>query len=511
MSEFLVDSPMRGLLRVSHRPGRAASLLLVAAAGIAAVEPVFWLVTTWTDASYGSDGWAVALIVALVAARSAVSPLRDGLTPQPGLALALVAGTLALRIAGEFLALGVLGGLALAVDVLALGLAAGLHRRVVAVSPLWLALAFVFALPLERIMQRLLGYPMQMLSAEGACGLLSLLPEWVAGPLRCEGLAITLGEARILVDLPCSGARGVLLQGLFFALLAAHRRPGLRETIVAGSVALAAALAANALRVATIAVGEAFGLPLLDEPWHGLTGLAALALAASPLMLWAGRADRAPHAALPAAATGSLPRTRATPFRLLAAGGLTLLAISLAFVPARPVDTSPAAAIALPTQLAGHAAAPWAQSAREAAYYARFGGGAASAEYGPMALTIVESAAPLRHLHAPEECLTGLGFEVRLVSTERQGLATAHYRAEGPDGRVWHVAASFVAADGSSVAGIGEAAWAWLTGTRQRWRLVRRITPWNLIADERARLEGAARAALDLPAVIPTPSDTDAI
>ncbi|MEM7499366.1 MAG: exosortase T [Pseudomonadota bacterium] len=510
MSETRTDSPPLGPRALSA--GRAAAILLVIAASVAAAEPLVWLVTTWTDPSYGSDGWAVALAVAVLAGRSALSPRRAGLAPRHGRALALVAATLALRIAGEVMAIGVLGGLALALDVLALGLAAGLHERERAVSPFWLSTAFLFALPLERILQRILGYPMQSVSAEGACGLLALLPESFAGPLACEGLAITLGSARVLVDLPCSGARGVLLQGLLFALLCAHHRPGVRSVAVGGALALVAALLANSLRIAVIAVGEASGLPLLDEPLHGLTGLGAILLAALPVFVWASalghqqvlRRGTAKGLAVPGRPHGhDLARRQPGRRGLAAAALLCLVAGGLSFLPSRPLDAGASSNIALPSRLAGHVAADWGLSAREAAYYERFGGGAASAQYGPMALTVVESSAPLRHLHAPEECLAGLGFEVRLLSTEREGLATAHYRATSPDGQVWHVAASFVAEDGTSVPGIGEAAWAWLTGTPQRWRMIRRITPWGLSAGERAGLEAAARAALDL-APLPT-------
>ncbi|MEM9763024.1 MAG: exosortase T [Pseudomonadota bacterium] len=492
------------------RAGQAAAVLLVLAAAIAAAEPLRWLVTTWTDPSYGSDGWVVALAIAVLAVRSALSPRRAGYVARPGRALLLVAGTLALRIAGEVMAIGVLGGLALALDVLALGLAAGLHERERAVSPFWLAVAFLFALPLERILQRLLGYPMQSISADGACGLLALLPEGLAGPLSCEGLAITLGSARVLVDLPCSGARGVLLQGLFFALLCAHYRPRFPALVVGGTIALGAALLANSLRIAAIAVGEALGVPLLAEPWHGLTGLAAILVAAIPAFLWASclapRGDHRPHAARIDLGP-SKPRWRATRHVLVAAIALCLIASGLSFLPKRPLDAGASMDIALPSRLAGHQAVPWALSGMEETYYARFGGGAASAEYGPMALTVVASTAPLRHLHAPEECLAGIGFELRLLSTDRDGLATAHYRATSPDGRVWHVAASFVAEDGTSVPGIGEAAWAWLTGPRQRWRMIRRITPWDMAPAERAGLEAAARAALDL-APLPGPLTT---
>ncbi|MEL6208400.1 MAG: hypothetical protein AAFR47_24380, partial [Pseudomonadota bacterium] len=58
------------------RAGQAAAVLLVLAAAIAAAEPLRWLVVTWTDPSYGSDGWVVALAITVLAVRSALSPRR---------------------------------------------------------------------------------------------------------------------------------------------------------------------------------------------------------------------------------------------------------------------------------------------------------------------------------------------------------------------------------------------------------------------------------------------------
>ncbi|MEM8596226.1 MAG: exosortase T [Pseudomonadota bacterium] len=511
------------------RPG---GLLLAFAALLVALDPLRWLIVTWTEPAYGSDGWLVTLAVALLAARSLASPrIAPG---GAGPALALVALTLALRLTGQLLGFGIIGGLALAVDVAALALAAGLHRRAVAVSPFWLAAAFVFALPLERVLQRLLGYPLQALSAEGACGILALLPEGWRGRLECDGLSIALDGAAVLVDLPCSGARGVLLQGLLFALLAAHLRPNLRATLTWGSIALFSALAANALRIAAVALGSAAGLPLLEEPWHAITGLVALVLAALPLILWAGLASGqerglessqvGQRVGEPVGAEPLRPtcdpqdeRRRPSPPRkggLMVGALMALAAGAIVALPEGRVDATAASIPSLPERLDGFVAQPAALPEREAAYYAQFGGGAAVATYGPMAVTIVESRAPLRHLHAPEECLRGLGFTVRYLGTTRAGgLPTAHYRATGPDGQDWHVAGSFVAEDGSAAPGIGEAIWQWLgaraEGRRSVWASIRRVTPWQLDPAARVGLEAALHASLDRAGPTPGPAATD--
>ena len=88
-------------------------------------------------------------------------------------------------------------------------------RRVRAVSPFWLAVGFAFALPLERILQRSIGFLLQEVSAQGACGMLSVF----FNDVRCAGVRITVDGADVLVDLPCSGARSLIAFAFAFALL----------------------------------------------------------------------------------------------------------------------------------------------------------------------------------------------------------------------------------------------------------------------------------------------------
>jgi len=62
-------------------------------------------------------------------------------------------------------------------------------------APFWLASSFAFSLPLEPLLQRLLGFPLQHLSAAGACSLLQHAHPGV----QCAGTRILLGGHDVLV------------------------------------------------------------------------------------------------------------------------------------------------------------------------------------------------------------------------------------------------------------------------------------------------------------------------
>ena len=146
-------------------------------------------------------------------------------------------------------------------------------------SPFWLAGVFVFALPLERILQRTIGYGLQQMSADGACAVLSAF----YSDLKCEGTRIIVNGVDVLVDLPCSGAQTLLLGLLGFCCAAALCRAK-PVAVVAGLLAtLSAALIANLLRISVLAVGLAEpdrlgGINVMAQPWHDLIGLTALLL-----------------------------------------------------------------------------------------------------------------------------------------------------------------------------------------------------------------------------------------
>jgi exosortase/archaeosortase family protein len=267
---------------------RPANGLFAAAALILAVDPARWLVATWRDPAYDSNGLFVFLAAVGLLAWGVTSPVVDQTPRRRGLALALIALSASVRLAGQVLAVNTIGALCLVLDVYALGLLLGLGARLRAVSPAWLAVVFAFSLPLERIVQRSIGYPLQQVSAAGACGVLGSVYDAIV----CEGVRIVLAGKDVLVDLPCSGAQAIILTLLAFAAAAAVCRPAPLRAAAGIAIALASALVSNIVRIAVLAVGIAEprrlgGIPVMEQPWHDLIGLATLALACAPLLVWA--------------------------------------------------------------------------------------------------------------------------------------------------------------------------------------------------------------------------------
>jgi hypothetical protein len=80
--------------------------------------------------------------------------------------------------------------------------------------------------------QRVLGFGLQNLSAGGACG---ILKTWSAN-VSCNGTNMVLDGRTVLVDLPCSGSRTLLLLLLGFAIAAALVRPGFKAALLARKI-----------------------------------------------------------------------------------------------------------------------------------------------------------------------------------------------------------------------------------------------------------------------------------
>src|ERR1700741_5032381 len=89
-------------------------LAFAAAVAVLAAHPVAWLVGTWLDPAFDSHGYAYFALVALLAGWSAASPLTRAATPGSNRrAMLLLAGTAAVRLAGQVLAIDTIGALAL--------------------------------------------------------------------------------------------------------------------------------------------------------------------------------------------------------------------------------------------------------------------------------------------------------------------------------------------------------------------------------------------------------------
>ena len=464
---------------------------------VLAVDPAVWLWRTWTDPSYASGGWPVAVAVGAIAAWSLSSGVvRPGGTRR--LAFLLLVAAALLRLAGQVLAISVLGGFALVLDAYAVLALLRVTDRARAVSPLWLAGLFAMSLPLERIAQRALGYPMQEVSAAGACSLLRSVFDDVA----CEGVRLRVAKQDVLVDLPCSGTQALMLSiALVFALFAVQR-PALLQAAFWLALAVALSVALNAVRIAVIAVllvhRDATGIDPMAEPWHDLIGYATLALSVAPV-IFGLRADGRPRPVRPPTV-----RARGAPSAAGLASALACVPLALAIVaiPARPVDVSrPIAPFALPAIIDGEAALPRPLAPSERRYFETYGGHAAKADYGLLSLTLVRTSSPLRHLHAPDDCLRGLGFDVVFLGTRFEPVPTALYRATDASGRSHHVAVTFVSDAGHATSNVAEAIWRWLAAPGSRWTSVQRITPWHQPAEARAAGEAGVIAALRLNAI----------
>ncbi len=464
-----------------------------------AVHPLLWLVGTWFDPAYDSYGvWVAALTLGLLL-WSATSPLRTADSRQRGVGLGLLALTAAIRLLGQWLGINTLGAAALAVDVYAIGLLLGLDRRVRPLAPGWLAVLFAFALPVERVLQRGFGFALQQLSAVGACTMLNL-----GAPVQCEGIQLQWREQTVLVDLPCSGTRGLLLLLLLFVALAVLTRPTLGRACWGALLALAAATLGNSLRIVVLATGlvhrEALGgVDVLAEPWHSTIGLLTLTLSALPLLLWARR-RRGDVLPVPPSTTAGSDALQLFSVKPLA--GLAFLAAcgGIVALPPQPVDVArPLPAPQLPGYIAVFAAQPGVLTTQERDYFTRYGGGAARAAYGPYGLLVVSTTAPLRHLHAPEECLAGAGHAVRYLGQTGGPIPSAVYRSTDPQGRVWRVTVTYVSERGEWTPHVAEAVWRWLQAPGTTWRMIQRIAPWELPADAAETFDVAVWRALDLP------------
>ena len=463
---------------------------LAAASSLLALDPLKWLLNSWQDPSYQSHGGLYCLVLAGLFVLSLASSPNVGAN-QTGRVFVLFLLAASLRLLGQVLAINILSALALAADFYALAALLGLDRRKFAISPFWLAVFFLFALPLGPILQRVAGYPLQMISADVACQMLSP----VFADLICEGVRLRVNGADVLVDLPCSGASGLLLMVSLWAFLNVIYRPAFLRACLGLVVIMLIALLGNALRIALLAGGLAVGFDTMADIPHTAIGLGTTALSAALSLALYRPVPPVPAVRRSRKARLALPKGAHLPAMVCALGA----AVAITSVPKSPIDVSaPVQRAVLPMQLNGERAVHVSLSETEAHYFTAFGGTAQKVQYGPLGLNIVRTSSPLGHLHSPETCLRGIGFKVQFKGTRFDPVPTSIYEATGPDGRVWTVAVSFVSEDGHATAGVGQAVWSWLSGGSRNWQSIQRITPADLPETSRISYELATFAALDL-------------
>jgi len=494
----------------------AALIIVYALAALLAIEPCLWLVRTWRAPAYNSAGLAVfgvalGLFIWSLTSERVGDEARS--RSHQATAFKLLAATALLRLAGHLLAINILSAFALMVDVFALGLLAGIGHRRRAVSPFWVAIVFGFSLPVERIFQRIIGYDLQHISARGACGMLGVIyPDIV-----CAGVDIRLAGQQVLVDLPCSGARGLVLFLILFATLCALVRPSFRATIAAGILTLSAALIANMLRISMLAVGIVFpenfgGIDVMAQPAHDLVGLASLAAGVLPIVCWARYQMRRRvsfpigDSSMKSVRYGGSVRADALSKRSKIGGVICIGAVgaTLLFASPNPVDVAAnIAPIELPHRIGQDTRRALALSPVELDYFAQYGGAAAKAQYGPMVLLTVRTSSPLRHLHEPDECLAGAGYEVITIGVRGEVFPGATYHATDPEGRRWLVRVSYVSEDGARAHSVAEVVRKWLYAPSTTWTAIERIYPADITPEYLNYLEASVLRAFDLAPTSP--------
>lgn len=498
----------------------ASGALLTIGALLLALAPLQWLVATWLDPSYQSQGILGFLAAAGLFLWSLSSQRMRPSEFNNRLAIGLLIATALLRLIGQVLAVNTIGAVALVVDVYAIALLCGVKDRKRAISPFWLSVCFAFSLPLERLVQRLTGFALQTVSADGACALLKS----GFNDVICDGIRIILEGSDVLVDLPCSGARALLLLMLLQFVCACYFRPGLERALTGLLIALVGALIVNVMRISILAIGIAipdvfFGINVMAQPWHDVIGLATMLIGAVPIILW----NRMSPAPAPEMQTANGPRlpdrlvkdnwwlvderpsapTKNRTF-LVPATGFAIAAFAIINLPTAAIDVAKQNPIIdMPTQVNGVRALPLQLLQAEKAYFTQYGGAAAKASFGENNLLVVRTSAPLRHLHAPEDCLRGLGFNVAYLGTTYDSVPTAVYDATAPSGEIYRIRVSFVADDGTVTANISHAIWHWLQHPGTTWTAIQRIGPAEQAPTDRQAFDRAIIASFDLS---PTPS-----
>ncbi len=489
---------------LTQRRLRQAEWLIALGMLILALQPLQWLWQTWVGDVYQSDGAYIALLVlGLLWWRFSLADNRrlPQHLSQHRFAVFLLLLSSLVRLTAQVLGINTLGAMALVVDVYALGLLFNIDRGQRGLSAFWLAVLFAFSLPLERLFQRLIGYGLQHISADGACQLLQL----GSTPVVCDGVNILLAGQEVLVDLPCSGTRGLLQLLVLFGALAVLLRPSWRQALVGLGLTLVAAWLSNVIRIIILAQGiahaEAWQIDVMQAPYHDLIGLLALLLGLMPIFFWAKQIPKPEHKAQNPIHQHNISATQARQWQF-ASLLFVCITSTIVFLPAQPIDVARPMLIQdakLPLAIDRYVAKHQPLTTYEHAFFTQYGGAAMKSEYGAFGLLKVSTSAPLRHLHEPEVCLRGAGHEVQyLRMSQYQGIPTAFYHSTDPDGNQWQIRVTFVADDGRMSSNISEVIWHWLQQRSVTWSMLQRIAPADVPAAEFDAWDLAVRRALEL-------------
>jgi len=312
-----------------------------------------------------------------------------------------------------------------------------------------------------------------------------------------------LNQQAVLVDLPCSGARGLIQLFILFTLIGCiqrnsqhhhhhqHQQPGTFKYLFIGfTVVVMSAYIGNVLRISILALGIAYpdamlGINVMAAPWHDIIGLVCLLLSSLVILSWSSfqtknRALKGSKS-IPGKAVfyPKLSQSLIKFFPTLSPL-VVIIAILISLVPTHPLDVIKTTQhLSMPRYLNGFYARQHQLSEQEQLYFTQYGGNAHKASYGDFALLQVSTRAPLRHLHDPQECLSGSGHEVQYLGYSQSPLNAAVYKSLDPRGNSWRISVTFLSSQGQQTTNIAEAIWLWLKQPASHWIMLQRISPWD--------------------------------
>jgi hypothetical protein len=179
--------------------------------------------------------------------------------------------------------------------------------------------------------------------------------------------------------------------------------------------------------------------------------------------------------------------------------GFLAIAGGIVSLPRTPIDVARSdIKISLPLMIDNQVGVPSPLLPKEKIYFTQYGGAAAKASYGNNGLLVIQTSSPLRHLHSPDECLRGLGFEVQHVGISYDTIPTAVYKATTIEGQSYRIAVSFISDQGHTTSNVSEAVWHWMQKRNSMWSAIQRISPWEQDESITRRWDRAVLAALDI-------------
>lgn len=407
----------------------ATALLAFLAACLPLLE---WYCRRLTDGSDEPLG-AVALIaavVSLIAAARFGQRDREQLQILPARLLAGAAFLAAIQLGG-WIDYPLLVGL-LAVAVLALSIR--MPRGKAGIVAL-----LVLSLPLVASLNFYAGYPLRLLIAEIARGLLHL-----SGlPVDRVGVMLVDGERLVGIDPPCAGVRMLWSASFVASALAARMRLGWLRTFLLLASSVVCVVVGNGLRAALVFFPESGRVDWPDwaHPGIGLIIHGAVLLAVFALSERLSRAERPWKAA----------RAWPAATKLAAAGLIGLAAAGIAWMVPSASTASPTESAAWPATMEGIALTRQPLGPLEERFAKAFPGSIARFSWGDAEVILRRTDRPTRMMHPASDCLRASGFEVHSEPVFRDadgrlwGASTAR-----KDGRNWQIHERYVSRDGLS-------------------------------------------------------------